>query len=177
MRMDTESAPSLDRRTVTIPTEPQFARWVEPSVPAMWRLISRMGGGLEREEILQDALLRAWQKRDQFDPSRGSATAWLVAIAHDQTRQARRRQAGRPATVGIDAADDWPVYDRTPNPDLERAIAILPMRQRTAVECVYLVGLTVEEAAVVMDCRPGTVKSALSDARANLRRRLMEDPR
>jgi RNA polymerase sigma-70 factor (ECF subfamily) len=58
--------------------------------------------------------------------------------------------------------------------DLERAIRGLPMRQRMAVELHYFVGLTTAEAASVMSCAEGTVKSALHAARGNLRRALEE---
>jgi RNA polymerase sigma-70 factor (ECF subfamily) len=53
--------------------------------------------------------------------------------------------------------------------DLEMAIATLAPRMRLAVDCVYFVGLTVSETAVVMGVAEGTVKSTLFDARARLR--------
>ncbi len=56
--------------------------------------------------------------------------------------------------------------------DLERAIQGLPKRQRLAVELHYFTGLTTAETASVMSCSEGTVKSALHDARSNLRRAL-----
>jgi RNA polymerase sigma factor (sigma-70 family) len=56
--------------------------------------------------------------------------------------------------------------------DLEQAIGALPKRQRLAVELHYFVGLTTAETASVMSCAEGTVKSALHDARNNLRRAL-----
>ena len=157
-----------------LPSGAGFAQWVKPSIPAMWRLISRMGEGLDREEILQDALLRAWQKHHHFDETRGSATSWLIAIAYDQVRQTRRRDGRRPATVNLDTVLDRPSRENGHDLDLERAIGDLPDRQRMAFECAYLIGLSIDETAAVMDCRPGTVKSALSDARAGLRRRLEE---
>ena len=52
--------------------------------------------------------------------------------------------------------------------DVRAALARLSSRQRMAVDLHYYAGLTVAEAATVMGCRPGTVKSTLSDARARL---------
>jgi RNA polymerase sigma-70 factor (ECF subfamily) len=56
-----------------------------------------------------------------------------------------------------------------PDVDLERAIARLAHRQRLAVELHYFIGLGVKEAAQVMGCAEGTVKSTLADARERLR--------
>ncbi len=61
------------------------------------------------------------------------------------------------------------------DPDLERAVQGLAKRQRLAVELHYFVGLTTAETALVMSCAEGTVKSALHDARTNLRR-VLEEP-
>lgn len=62
-----------------------------------------------------------------------------------------------------------PHRDQDLHIDLSRAVAGLPHRQRLAVELHYVLGLRIEETAEVMRCAPGTVKSALSDARRNLR--------
>jgi RNA polymerase sigma-70 factor (ECF subfamily) len=44
------------------------------------------------------------------------------------------------------------------------------------VDCVYFVGLTLAETAIVMKVSEGTVKSTLADARAKLRTRLEVEP-
>lgn len=82
-------------------------------------------------------------------------------------------------TAGLDAARHAVAgaeQDEGADVDLRRAIAGLPERQRLAVECHYYVGLTVRETAQVLGCATGTVKAALSAARANLRSELEEQP-
>jgi RNA polymerase sigma-70 factor (ECF subfamily) len=59
--------------------------------------------------------------------------------------------------------------------DLERGIAALPERQHLAVNLHYFVGLSIDEAADVMGCTAGTVKSTLFDARGRLLALLGED--
>ena len=146
-------------------TAEAFAEWVRPHLPAMARLAARLAPSAERDDVVQEAMIRAWRKRDQFDPRRGTPGAWLLAITADQARQARRRQ--RP----IGQIADLPARVRSADDvvDVEHAIADLPPRQRLAIDCFYFAGLSVAETAAVMHCAEGTVKSTLSDARQRLR--------
>ena len=147
----------------TAPQTPAaFADWVRPEVDRMTRLAARLAPESERDDIVQEALVRAWQKRGQFDPSRGTAAAWLLAITADRARQRHRPAIGLGQLPGrVRSADD--------RVDVEFAISQLPPRQRLAVDCFYFVGLSVAETAAVMRCAEGTVKSTLSDARQRLR--------
>lgn len=154
----------------------EFADWSRPSLPAMTRLARRLAPHADPDDIVQDALTRAWLKRAQFDPDRGSATTWLLAILADQARASRRSRVRRLRVVD-DAAEvpDAPAPEVHSDPDLERAIRQLADRQQLAVHLHYFVGLTVEETAAVMACSPGTVKSTLYDARTRLRAALGDD--
>ena len=146
-------------------TSTDFAAWVEPELAKMSRLAARLAPNADREDVVQEALVRAWRKRDQYDQSRGTAAAWLLAITADQARRARRRQ--RPsALVGEIIVPGRSSDDRV---DVEAAVTRLPKRQKLAVDCFYYVGLSVAETAAVMGCSDGTVKSTLSDARKRLR--------
>jgi RNA polymerase sigma factor (sigma-70 family) len=155
-------------RELRVPGD-EFAAWVQPHLESMARLASRLGGGADRDDVVQEALTRAWRKRDTFDPQRGTPRTWLLAIVADQARKARRRRRPDVATNGADAVVAAVAGDRV---DLERALAQLPARMRLAIDCVYFVGLTVAETAAVMDVTDGTVKSTLAKARAHLQSRL-----
>ena len=141
----------------------EFAEWVEPHLPALARLAARLAPDGDRDDVLQEALTRAWKKRHTFDPGRGTPLTWLLAITADQARRARRR---RPPLALVTTRS--PVRSLDERLDLEAAVARLPQRQRLAVDCFYFVGLSVAETAAVMACAEGTVKSTLSDARARL---------
>jgi RNA polymerase sigma factor (sigma-70 family) len=142
----------------------EFTQLVEPYLSKMHHVAERLGGSAGRDDIVQEALLNAWRKRAQFDPARGSLSGWLMAITADQARKSwRRRHLSLPIQT----------ISRLPSPDdhvdLERALQRLSPRQRLAVDCFYFAGLSLAETAAVMRCSSGTVKSTLSDARANLR--------
>jgi RNA polymerase sigma factor (sigma-70 family) len=147
-----------------------FAAWAAPAVLPMTRLARRLAPHADPDDVVQDALTRAWQKRAQFDADRGTATTWLLAILADQAR-ASRRTRNRWLRVVDDSAEipDVPTGDRGVDVDLERAIAGLAERQQLAVHLHYFVGLSIDETSAVMRCSPGTVKSTLFDARSRLR--------
>jgi RNA polymerase sigma factor (sigma-70 family) len=153
-----------------------FAVWAAPALLPMTRLARRLAPHADADDVVQDALTRAWQKRDQFDADRGTATTWLLAIVADQARSSRRTR-NRWLRVVDDSAEvpDAPIDDHGIDVDLERAIERLAERQQLAVHLHYFVGLSVDEAAAVMDCTSGTVKSTLFDARSRLRALLGDD--
>jgi RNA polymerase sigma-70 factor (ECF subfamily) len=155
-------------RELSVPDD-EFAAWVSPHIASMGHLAARLVGPADRDDVVQESLTRAWRKRSTYDPTRGSPRTWLLAIVADQAGKARRRRRPTDAARGADPVVA-PV-DGT-RVDLERALAQLPPRMRLAVDCVYFVGLTVAETAVVMGVSDGTVKSTLAKARAHLLTRL-----
>ncbi len=164
-----------------------FDDWAAPHLVVMRRLATQLAPGCDPQDIAQDALVHAWRKWHRFDPARGTPRTWLLALTADRARYARTRSRPLPGQLSRFAGrrDPWVLL---PEPDagaedhleqdldLRRAVSMLPLRQRQAVCLVYYVGVTVEEAATLMGCRPGTVKSTLHDARKALRARLGGDP-
>lgn len=154
----------------------EFADWTRPARLAMTRLAKRLAPNADPDDIVQESLTRAWIKRAQFDPARGTPTTWLLAIVADQARSSRRTRIRRLRVVDDHAElPDAPAVEQSADIDLERAIASLAERQQLAVHLHYFVGLGVDETAAVMSCSAGTVKSTLYDARARLRDLLGDD--
>lgn len=140
-----------------------FAAWVTPHLSAMSALAARLAPHGDRDDVVQEALVRAWRRRSTYDDQRGSARVWLLAIVADRARRARTKS--RPRVV-IDG--DQSLTDADRDLDLERAVRQLSSRQQLAVALHYFVDLSVAEAATVMGCSAGTVKSTLHDARKRL---------
>jgi RNA polymerase sigma-70 factor (ECF subfamily) len=147
----------------------RFAEWVRPHLPLMARLAARLAVGADRDDVVQEALARAWAKRHQYDETRGTASAWLVAITADQARKVVRRLRPVAELEEHHRVHSGARTDVDARLDVGQALTTLSARQRLAVECYYFVDLSVADTAAVMGCSEGTVKSTLSDARARLR--------
>jgi RNA polymerase sigma-70 factor (ECF subfamily) len=149
----------------------EFDAFATPHLAVMRRAAVVAFPSGDPDEIVQDALLRAWQRWSTYRPERGSARTWLVAITTDRARRARVR--ARPLLlVELDTAGTAQPSAWAEGIDLRAAVRALPRRQREAVLLRYYVGLPVAEVAKLMRCAEGTVKSTLSDARANLAKAL-----
>ena len=144
--------------------EKSFEEWVRPHWAVMRRLAERMAGPSGRDDVLQEALLGAWQTRSSFDPELGHARIWLLAITANHAKKAARTARSRRYQLVPSTTPTAPEV----RVDMERAITGLPERQRLAIELFYFVGLPVDDVAAVMGCANGTVKSTLSAARQSL---------
>ena len=156
----------------TGPTPDGFDAWVRPHLTTLHRYAARQVGPADADDVVQDALMRAWQRRATYDASRGGPLPWLLAIVRDRSRRHRTR---RRVDLDLAAVGDPATEDARADLDLERAIRRLPARQREAVDLYYYVGLDVTTVAEVMDCAPGTVRATLHQARGALRTLIGDD--
>jgi RNA polymerase sigma-70 factor (ECF subfamily) len=152
----------------------------------MFRFAMTIAPAGDAEDIVQDALARAWQKRRQYDPARGSLQSWLLALVADQARARRRRPKPLWERVLLGTADhDQDELTRLPSSgrsaghdeaalDLRAAVQRLAPRQRATVVLHHFVDLPIDDVAALLQCSPGTVKSTLHDARRALARILGE---
>ena len=130
-------------------------------------------------DLSQDAMLRAWRAFDTYTPGT-NARAWLLRIVYSVFVNDYHRDRRAPATQSIEALEMQhgfePVSPSAPVPDpwqpegwtepaVREALDALPDDFRAAVVLVDVEELSYEEAAVVMDCAVGTVRSRLFRAR------------
>lgn len=134
----------------------------------------RTGDAGLSSEIVQDVMLRVWQKAPSFDAGRGSFRSWIFQIARNATIDAGRRQRSRPRlaedVIHLEPSgqhDDIEVMFR--NWLIAEALDRLPDDHRAVVELVYFRGLKVAEAAERLGIAEGTVKSRCFYALKNLR--------
>lgn len=150
-----------------VATAASFTAWVRPHWEHMDRLARRLVGAAAAEDVVQEALAAAWRSRARFDAERGGPRAWLLAIVVNKAKDHVRGSLQHAELIDASASDDS--ASAVAGLDLTAALARLTQRRRVAVALHYYLGLSVDEAAEVMGCSSGTVKSTLSDARRQLR--------
>jgi RNA polymerase sigma-70 factor, ECF subfamily len=156
-----------------------FDRLLEPHRHRVYRLAYRLTGShADADDVLQDALLRAFRGLASFD-GRAAFGTWLwrivttAAIDHNR-RQGRHRTAqgleGAPA-YRPDSVSNDPVERaaaRELDQTLNRALGALQADQRSALVLVALEGLTYADAARVLECPVGTLAWRVAEARRKL---------
>jgi len=150
-----------------------FDTWVAPHLPVLSALAAHEVGRAAADDVVQETLLRAWQRRETYDPARGSAKVWLVGVLLDRSRRHRMRRRRVPDDLPSEPTAQAP--DAADRMDVERAVRQLPARQRQAVVLHYLADLPVAEVATLLHVTEGAVKAQLYDARAKLRHLLERD--
>ncbi|MFI5709632.1 SigE family RNA polymerase sigma factor [Kribbella sp. NPDC051620] len=147
----------------------EFSEYVGQRRTQLRRIAYLLCGDVHKaEDLVQTALLKlyvAWPKVRRAGNVDAYARRILVNSGIDESRRPWRREA--PGLDGVDVlmADDFAVEDRRA---LIEALASLPIGQRQVVILRYFVGLSVEETAADLHCKPGTVKSQCSRALARL---------
>jgi RNA polymerase sigma-70 factor (ECF subfamily) len=144
-----------------------------------------LGDRQSGEELLQEVFLRAWQQARNYSAERGSFVTWLLSITHnmsiDEIRKRRRRpqraDSADPVLMLSNVTDDsLSVEQLAELGDLRqtmiRAIHILPVAQRSAIELAYYRGLTQREIAVELGQPLGTIKTRMRLGMRKLREHL-----
>ncbi|MBW0014672.1 sigma-70 family RNA polymerase sigma factor [Mycobacterium sp.] len=130
------------------------------------------------EETTQEIYLEVWRTASAYDPSKGSALAWLMTIAHrravDRVRaeEAGSRREARYAAESTDLASDV-VAESAIAGDERRRVAEclggLTDVQRQCIQLAYYDGLTYSEVSRRLAINLSTIKSRMRDALRGLR--------
>jgi RNA polymerase sigma-70 factor (ECF subfamily) len=130
------------------------------------------------DDLAQETFLRAWQGLPRFRSEAGFGT-WLYRIAYNTYLMQVRRTKGAVEThaahfdEGADqGSSTLPDRDEAAHGDIHRALLILSPVERAAIVQCYYFGMSHAEAANVLDCPLGTVKSHLHRALGKLRNHL-----
>jgi RNA polymerase sigma-70 factor (ECF subfamily) len=124
-------------------------------------------------DATQDTFLTVFRKAAQFQ-GRSALGTWIYRIAvntcYDQIRRGQRRPVDS-LPDHIDPADQSAedhIESAAVRPEIERALALLPVEFRNAVILSDLEGLSLPEVAEVLGVPVGTVKSRVFRGRRQL---------
>ena len=160
-------------------------RWERPIYALAYRVIGREE---DARDVAQEAFLRAFRALGGFK-GQAKFSSWLYRITLNLCRDWMRRERRTPivqAPEGLDiielageAEPSEPIEDVLSRKDLgravEKAMALLPEEQRTAIIMKEYHGLTFQEIADLLDCPLSTVKTRLYQGLSVLRKQLRED--
>ena len=140
---------------------------VRRTQPTIWRLCSVLGSPGEEDDLVQETYVRAFRSLHSY---RGEApiTAGLMSIArrvcadHVRSRVRQRRLLG---ALSQSADERWAAAPCNATFELLEEI---DLDRREAFVLTQVAGLSYDEAAAVLDCPIGTIRSRVARARADL---------
>jgi RNA polymerase sigma-70 factor (ECF subfamily) len=166
-------------RRVSRGDEAAFTALYSSFAPRLYGLILRvLRDPAQAEEVAQEALIEIWRSAGRYDPSRGSAAAWIFTIAHRRAvDRVRSEQAGtdrlhRVAAASVDTPYDEVVERATARLDriqVRRCLDNLTDLQREAITLAYYGGHTYREVAELLGTATPTVKTRMRDGLIRMR--------
>lgn len=143
-------------------------RFVRRSQADVYRFCLHLAGADAAEELTQDTYLRAIPALARFR-GESSARTWILSIARrasvDRIRSEMRQ---RRLVEKVGAATVDPVVDQGPTVEVADLLDRLDLDRREAFVLTQLLGFRYAEAAEVLGCPVGTVRSRVARARADL---------
>ena len=144
-----------------------FIAEIETCSDMMYRVAwSILRNEADVQDALQDAVLKAWEKRDKLREEkyfRTWMTRILINVCYDTQRMHRK----------IVPLDKIPVQGSSaPDPDLAIALEALPEKLRLPLVLCYSEGMTYEEAADVLRIPMTTLRGRIRRGKKELRKEL-----
>lgn len=141
----------------------------------------------DAEEVLQEVFVHVWHRAAQYDPTRSSASTWLVLITRsraidrlrsrkvvERTVTAAHQENPRDHTSPTGAAN---VLSNERRERVRRELKSLPAEQQQVLELAFYRGMTQSEIAKATGIPLGTVKTRTLLAMKKLRTALRADVR
>jgi RNA polymerase sigma-70 factor (ECF subfamily) len=150
-------------------------RFVSETQGDVWRLCRYLGDARCADDLAQETYERAIGSLHRYR-AEGPARGWLLTIARrtcvDHTRRATRRRLlddrVRHTTTAGSLEGSIVMNDPTGRVDLDELLGALDDDRRSAFVLTQVLGLHYDEAADVLGCPIGTVRSRVSRARTDL---------
>ena len=167
--------------------EEAFTRLYRRLRGAVYRFARQMSGSSSvAEDVTQEVFLILLRRAELYDPQRGSLSTYLMRIARNEILRRLDRDRAYVALAEEDSSPDKepdenlivrsdPLGNLMRDEEIEsvrQAVLALPLHYREVVVLCELEELSYGEAAALLGCPVGTVRSRLHRARALLKQRL-----
>lgn len=158
-----------------------FSELFECSRPLMYRVaLSVTRSPAIAEEIVQDAMLKVWQRAATYHPDRGSASTWLAGVTRNRALDYLRRL--KPTDIHCEDPESELLALRSdcsdPLAETDMSLAMLPVIQelsrmpekmRRSLVLFFCQGCTHTEVAEILGAPLGSVKAWIRRGLSQLR--------
>ncbi|MEV7860772.1 sigma-70 family RNA polymerase sigma factor [Streptomyces hirsutus] len=145
--------------------------------PALYTYVLRMlnGDTHRTEDVIQETLLRCWNKQNLADGEGMAVRPWMFRVARNIVIDAHRTKMARPLEIG---GATWLTELGTEADDIERmlssivlhdALQALTPAHREVLEATFFADRTTQQAATALGVPQGTVKSRVYYALRSLK--------
>jgi RNA polymerase sigma-70 factor (ECF subfamily) len=142
-----------------------------------------LGNAPDAEEVMQDTMVYALTRIEQYDPQRAAFTTWLHTIAVSRCRDRARRKRPSKLPFGAGVEGHKALVNSAPGPErmtivresrqeLLHALDQLSPKLREAIVLRYWSGHTYQEMAHILHCPLPTAQSRVRVAYEQLRKLL-----
>jgi RNA polymerase sigma factor (sigma-70 family) len=149
-----------------------FGALVERHQSAVRRFLRHVtrGDNALADDLAQDTFIQAWQNLGRFHGGSAFST-WLLGIAHNLSRNARRRQNRERGVqeTSVEPSVDSAARSSDLSHDLGEAMKLLTADEQLTLHLCYQQGLSHAEISVLLDWPLGTVKTQLARSKEKLR--------
>ena len=136
------------------------------------------------EELIQEVMIKVWQKASSYDPSKAAASTWIFTLARNTRIDMLRRQNKYANTTSIETEEIWedttengPYTFLTQKRDerlIKQKLLALPDEQQIVIRKVYMEAKSHTEVATELQLPLGTVKSRVRLAQKKLQAMLQD---
>lgn len=139
---------------------------------------SGMSSNALAEELVQEVMLKIWNRAATFDSAKASATTWIYTLARNCRIDLLRRKFRVHEEVDVDELWDFgtdpeelhdELYQKRIEVDVRESLRALPSEQRQIIAKVYMEGKSHSEVAEELNLPLGTVKSRIRLAMSKLK--------
>ena len=154
-------------------TEERFVQLVKQEQEVLRRFLLALCGGRrdEAEDLAQETLMKAWLASAEY-VERYRFSTYLCKIAYRAYVDHLRRTAH--VTLPLDEQLPLPAAEQADDAfryeELHQALALLPLKERTAVCLYYLEEQSLREIAIATGSNPVAVKQQLKRGRDRLKK-------
>ena len=157
--------------------EAAFVKLYDELAPRVYGLCRRIvRDPAQAEEVAQEALVEVWRTAGRYDPAKGSASAWVLTIAHRRAVDRIRAEQASTDRERRVATEEVPYDDvveqataRLERQQVRRCVQGLTDLQREAITLAYYRGYSYREVADLLGAGLPTVKTRMRDGLIRLR--------